>query len=71
MPALPHISWFLGVRQSTGMSDCHENARAEGTLECPSADGLDAALEGCGCGKGGVEPPHSKALRAFPRTVVS
>jgi hypothetical protein len=26
---------------------------------------LDAALEGWGYGKGGLKPPHSKALRAF------
>jgi len=25
MPALQGISWFLGARQRTGMSDCHEN----------------------------------------------
>ena len=25
MTALPDISWFLGARQPTGMSDCHEN----------------------------------------------
>jgi hypothetical protein len=24
MPALPGTLWFLGARQPTGMSDCHE-----------------------------------------------
>jgi len=28
------ISWFLGVRRLTNMSDCSENPCAEGTLEC-------------------------------------
>jgi hypothetical protein len=30
------FSWFLGARQPTGMSDCHENACAVGALECGS-----------------------------------
>jgi hypothetical protein len=34
MPALQGVSWFLGARQPTGMSDCSENACAAGTLEC-------------------------------------
>jgi len=36
MPALPGTLWFLGARQPTSMSDCFENACAEGTLECGS-----------------------------------
>jgi hypothetical protein len=41
-PQLPDLS-------NAGILRCHENGRAEGTLECPSADGHSKALRAFSC----------------------
>jgi hypothetical protein len=61
------FSWFQGACQPTGMSDCHEDARS--ALECGIRRLTDSYRLVHVERKAAASPPHSKALRASPRTV--
>jgi hypothetical protein len=51
------------VNKIRRLQRCFENSCAEGALECGGSTPPWNSAEGED--KGGVEPPHSKALRAF------
>src|SRR5208282_5503292 len=52
-----------------GMADCYENGCAKGTLECGGS--TPPLASSSVLFQGGVEPPQSKALRAFSCAVAS